>query len=346
MARPVKFLDHVVIKRPAKGRGKEYLYFNTGMKKPNGRPELVRLPGRSDPDFGKVYAACKAARTRRERVTVRTTLADLIAAYYRSRGFARQSDGTQRTYLTYLRKLEHLMGVAPADEFTRKDVVNLVESMGPGAGNMMLTVISNVYAFGRKMELTDKDPAKDVEKEPKGEHQPWDEKLLAEALASPDLAVREPVALLYYTAQRIGDVLAMRWTDIDPDGVLVITQQKTGKELDIPIHAELRKVLAAIRGRMKVIDISRTILADEDGNPLKVDTVRHRLQRWAAERGHRVVPHGLRKNAVCALIEAGCDTGETASISGQTLQIVEHYAKKMNRKKMARGAILKWERTK
>jgi hypothetical protein len=67
------------------------------------------------------------------------------------------------------------------------------------------------------------------------------------------------------------------------------------------------------------------------------------LQAFAAELGVKVVPHGLRKNAVNALLEAGCSAAETATISGQTLQMVEHYAKARSQKRLGEIAILKWQ---
>ncbi|MEM8648467.1 MAG: hypothetical protein AAGF86_19305, partial [Pseudomonadota bacterium] len=35
--------------------------------------------------------------------------------------------------------------------------------------------------------------------------------------------------------------------------------------------------------------------------------------------------HGLRKNAVVALAEAGCTTAQISAITGQTQRVVEHY---------------------
>ena len=58
-----------------------------------------------------------------------------------------------------------------------------------------------------------------------------------------------------------------------------------------------------------------------------------------------LVFHGPRKSAVVFLIEASCSPAEVAPITGQTMQMVEHYAKQVNQKKLARAAILKWERS-
>ena len=55
------------------------------------------------------------------------------------------------------------------------------------------------------------------------------------------------------------------------------------------------------------------------------------------------MPHGLRKNAVMAMLEAGCKISEAASITGQTFAMVEHYAARLNKRKMAESAVRKFE---
>jgi hypothetical protein len=60
-------------------------------------------------------------------------------------------------------------------------------------------------------------------------------------------------------------------------------------------------------------------------------------------RKRRLVFHGLRMSAVVFLLEAGCSDAETAAITGQSRDMVEHYAKQVNQKRLAAAAILKWE---
>lgn len=81
------------------------------------------------------------------------------------------------------------------------------------------------------------------------------------------------------------------------------------------------------------------------GAPLKRGTLRQELQAFTRTHGTKTVPHGLRKNAVNALLEAGGTIAEVASITGQTFAIVEHYAKRMNSKAMGSAVILKLENT-
>jgi integrase len=85
------------------------------------------------------------------------------------------------------------------------------------------------------------------------------------------------------------------------------------------------------------------ILPGIGGRPLHQTTLRETLQAFAAELGAKVVPHGLRKNAVNSLLEAGCSTAETASITGQSLQMVEHYAKARSQQRLADSAVLRWQ---
>ncbi len=51
----------------------------------------------------------------------------------------------------------------------------------------------------------------------------------------------------------------------------------------------------------------------------------------------------LATNAVNALLEAGCTIAEVSAITGQTHQVVEHYAAKVNRRKLGKAAIVKFE---
>ncbi|MGP0042767.1 MAG: hypothetical protein ACLPJW_19035, partial [Rhodomicrobium sp.] len=47
--------------------------------------------------------------------------------------------------------------------------------------------------------------------------------------------------------------------------------------------------------------------------------------------------------AVVFLLEAGGTDAEVSAITGQSRQMVEHYARQVNQKKLAASAVLKWE---
>lgn len=320
-------------------RGKRYEYFDTGQTVA-GKRIYKKMPPKSDPSYGGVYASLLAARTKRGALKSATTVNDLSRAYQKSEKFTTRSDSTQNTYLIYLRRIEGEMGDAPIDEVERGDIVALLDKLAatPGAAKMVLAIMQNLMKFALARDWIKADPTIGIDalERSKSEHEPWPDDLLEFALVDPDVGLA--VALLYYSGQRIGDVCKMRWADIR-DGFVYVKQQKTGKELDIRVHAELARVLDSAPR------VSLTILSGRTGRPMKVETLRTRLQRFASEKGHEIVPHGLRKNAVNALLEAGCSTGEVSSITGQSLQMVEHYARRRNNRRMGSAAVLKWEGT-
>lgn len=316
---------------------KVYDYFDTGQRKLGGQRIYRALPERRDPSYGGVYASLLAARTARQGIPAQATVRDMSAAYQRSKSFRNRSAGTQTTYGIYLRQIEELMGDAPLADVTKQDVRQMLNTWSPGAAMMGLLVFRQMVKIAIEKDWLVADPSRGIvpEEGEAKEYEPWPEHILTAGLA--DAELRLPIALMYYTAQRIGDVCRMRWDDVR-DGFIKVTQQKTKKELDIRLHRELAAILAAAPRE------SDTILSFR-GKPLKTQTLRVRIGKFGEERGVEIVPHGLRKNAVIKLLEIGCTTAETASISGQSLKMVEHYGKRLNTRKVGSEAIDRWERT-
>jgi integrase len=337
MATPPKTLAYI---KRVTSRGKVYEYFDTGKKTPDGRRILNPLPKRSDRSFGQVYAGMVAGRHARANIRSVPTIADLSRAYQKHAAFTRLAVSSQNTYLIYLKVVERTMGMAEVSAVERRDVQALMDSLAatPGAANMVILVLRNLFKFAIAREYVTVDPTRAVElNEREGDgHEPWPEWLVDAALDDP--AVRLPVALLYFTAQRIGDVCKMRWTDIR-DGYVAVKQQKTHKPLDIRLHQRLAAIIAETPRE------AMTVLHGAKNRPMRPATLRWQLQAWAEKQGEEIVPHGLRKNAVNALLECGCSVGETAAISGQSLQMVEHYSRRMNTRSMGSAAILKWQGT-
>lgn len=323
-----------------KARGNWYYYFDTGTEK-DGRPVYKRLPDPASREFGGVYGALLGHRMRRANPEALMTVSKLIELYEKSPVFNKLSAASRKSYAIHLRKIEHEMGKAPAAKIEPKDVTHLMDKLAdqPGTANMCLAVIGTVYKWGRKRHHVPAtcEPTRDVERLELGEHEPWPAPVLNAALASENARVRLATHLLYYTAQRIGDVVKLRWSDIR-DGALHVQQQKTRKALRIPLHTVLAAELE------NTPRSSLTILSGLDGGPVGDQPIRAALKEHCAGFGLNLVPHGLRKNAVIALLEAGCSIAETASISGQTFQVVEYYAKLRDQGKLASAAVLKWQR--
>lgn len=331
-------LRHV---KQTRAKGSTYWYFNTGRKNEKGKIVFVALPDPRDPSFGARYAALLGHRNRNTGTPL-MTVAKLVDMYQRSQHWRDNlSAGTQRTYSIYLTKLVNEFGPAQPEMLERQDMVAAVDELAetPGAANMLLKTTRSLYKWARSKGHLANDPCKDIDLMVVGEHQPWPDDLLQAALTCDNDRVRVAVHLLYYTAQRIGDVMNMRWSAIK-DGVIEVCQQKTGTELFIPLHEKLAAEL------VRTPKVAMTIISGPHGKPLGITRMRTVIQEWAEKQGANIVPHGLRKNAVNALLEAGCSVPQTAAISGQSFAVVESYAKRRNQKKLGRAAVHIWQENK
>ncbi len=336
---PPKTLPHI---KRVTAKGKTYHYFRTGVHTMNERGAkvevLTRLPDIRDPRFAASYAAAQAARTKREPVAF-MTIAKLIDQYQRSTEYRKLAPNTRTLYDVYLRELDDLTGDAPADGFEQRDVRAIMDRMGDrtGAANAMLRIIGALYAWARGRQIVRREcnPSEGIPLQDKIPHKPWPGSILTAALASDKAKVRLATHLLLYTGQRIGDVMRMRWTDIK-SGRIHGVQEKTGKAFAVPLHRALVEELA------RTPKAGMTILCRHDGQPMSDQTVRTALKKHCATFGADLVPHGLRKNAVIALLEVGCSVAEVASITQQTMRMVEEYARDRNQTTLADAAILKW----
>ena len=331
MARPPR-LEHV---KWVTAKGRTYGYFNTGQMVA-GKPVRTRLPELSAPGFWDSYAALKGARVKRAAAPY--TVADLAHDFEASRAFRALKPNSQISYSKNLRRVAAMLGKFPVEALERAHVAKVLEREMDGAGshNLFLSVVGAMYKWARAMEKTAREPTKGISRRETGSHEPWPENVLTAGLAAKDDRTRLAVRLLYYTGQRIGDVLAMRWSDVANDEISIV-QEKTGKRVWVPLHSDLRAELAATPKR------GMTIISTPIGKPVKDQTLRVSLQKFTAALGQKTVPHGLRKNAVIALLEVGCSVAEVAAITGQTYAVVEYYAKRINQRKLASAAIFKLE---
>lgn len=170
-----------------------------------------------------------------------------------------------------------------------------------------------------------------------GEHHTWTDGEIAKYERKWPIGSRERLAfaLLLYTGQRASDVTKMAWTDVSDDGIWVV-QRKTKAKLLVPLHPELRSILAT------TAKSGGAILQTSFNKPFSTDGFSNYMadKISAADLPDRCVTHGLRKAAARRLAEAGCSANEIASITGHaTLEEVARYTKAAEQKKLARAAI-------
>lgn len=211
----------------------------------------------------------------------------------------------------------------------------------PEAANNLLRVVRILCAFA-----VDDDPAWRADNPALGIKKlrmrgdgftAWSEADIAKYLKYWPAGSRQRLALLLllYSGQRRSDVIRMDHQHLVEDTIRV-KQSKTGAQLVIPLHPDLRLVLA--KQPTEVL----TFLSIQYGRPFKDGaSFGNKFREWCDAAGlEGRSAHGLRKSAAVRLVEAGCTTKEVQAITGHaSLREVERYTKAAEQEKLARQAI-------
>jgi integrase len=312
------------------------LYFRrTRVVKGKRTTDRIRLPDSTDdPLFAAAYL--KLLNDKAPVSKERGSMAELVSLYKNTQDYRNLAPGTKRMRNIYLARIEDDYGRKPYAGVTKGKLKQIRDSMGdtPGASRNMMAVLSVLYACAVDLDLVQYNPVTGLAKLPIGEYQPWPEKLIAHVLDRASPMLRLAVILHLYTGQRIGDVCNMQWKHVDGD-VIEVVQQKTHKTVWVPMHSSLKAELAKVPRHI------HWMIYNANGEQMRPERLRDRLYRVLPDdRWHW---HGLRKNAVNAMLEAGCTIAQVSAITGQTLEVVAHYAKGRDAKALARAAMDKWE---
>jgi integrase len=180
--------------------------------------------------------------------------------------------------------------------------------------NRALVVLRETFEIGMDLGLCDSNPARQVKTvaQSKRTRRLTDAEFnRIRACAKGKLPLIMDV--LYYTGQRIGDVLAIRQSDIS-DGVIHFVQQKTGAPLDIEIGPDLDKAIKAARSG----PVAGLWLFSKHGKPMSYFTVQS-AYKAACERARveGTTLHDIRAKAITDLSLIG---GDAKALAGHTDQ--------------------------
>ncbi|WP_431280943.1 tyrosine-type recombinase/integrase [Humitalea sp. 24SJ18S-53] len=308
------------------------------------RKDRIKVRLRGQPGSKEFMAAYQAALQGvppaiGERRTRPGSMGALAASWYSSERFVALTEGSQ---LRYRRIFEALLKDHTDDlvgELQAGHIRAIVTSRAktPAAARALLNVLRQVLHHAFDIGMRADVPTRDI-RPPRYKAKPlatWSEEDVAAFEAKHPLGTRArlALALMLYTGQRSGDVIRMGPQHIR-DGAIMVRQQKTGKELAVPMHAELREALAAHPAGHLAFLVTHT------GSPFASQTAFYNwFTRTSTAAGVAAPPHGLRKATCCRLAEAGCTPHEIASITGQSLKMVEHYTREVNQRRIATRTI-------
>ena len=204
-----------------------------------------------------------------------------------------------------------------------------------------MQVLSVLMTWVVDQGWADENPLMGVKKlKGKGDgYTPWSEPQIAHFLAYAEEKAPHVwlgVMLGLHTGQRVGDVVAMEWSQY-LGGEVRVRQSKTGELLDIPASLALKEALEnAPRGG----DGVARILLNANKRPYKnPNTFATALGRAVKASGLSLLSfHGLRYAQAARLEAAGCTLAQITSIIGhRAYQMAVQYATK---RANAQGAIV------
>jgi integrase len=323
----------------AKPSGRKLYYWRPG-RGTDKAGVSVRIPG--TPDSPVFWTELNRLR----KGDVKGGMARMIDAYQASPHYGQLAPATRREYDRYMEDCREHLGRFETDAIAPSDVAAIRDRFGetPAKANGYIRAIAACFAWGRERGFARDNPAEGIRKLKVGEHQPWTGAALA-LIASMRSEARIACQLGRYTGQRLGDILRMQLGHIQGD-LITVRQAKTGKTLQIPLHRELKPIIAECRERGAIYLVSKP-----NGEAFTVDQFHAmwgREMRKEPQKGIRAggfVFHGLRKSATVKLAEAGCSEKQIAAITGMSMAMVAHYSKGADQVKLGREAMAKLEKS-
>lgn len=326
-------------------RGKPYYYWHPGRGTAHAIDKPVRLPD-AETDTRRFWAEIERLGGKPE--YDEGSLATMLERYAASEQFTALSAATRKDYARYVEFWTAHLGKFGAADIRASHILHVRDEEYAGklsTGNHAVAVLSAAYKWGIPRDYAVHNPAKNVPKskiESDG-RLPWPPWALEIAHRHFRPELRRAVALGLYTGQRLGDVLRMRRDHVQGNAIRV-KQSKTKKDLDVPIHGALRPEIDEALASPHDFLVCRS-----DGRPFTAQDFQAMWTREMAKEPHGRIKregfsfHGLRTLAVATLAATGNDAIRIASITGQSLNIVEHYLREHRQRELSAQAIRAWE---
>ena len=296
---------------PTQAKGRRYYYFRRAGSK------NIRMPDFGTPEFEVEYQ--KALHGDAPEVgasrTLPGTLNEAVVSYYKSLAYRELAQSSQYMRRSYLERFREQHGNNRLATMPSEFIVKMMNKMEPFSARNWFKCVRALMQHAVTTGLCKTDPTQGV-KLPKvksdGIHA-WSEIEIGqyEAHHAIGAKARLVLALALYTGQRRGDLVRMGRQHIR-NGAIEVRQEKTRAVLEIPLHAELVKIIElSTAGQL-------TLLTTKTGKPYAPNDLSDEFRGWCDAAGlpPECSLHGLRKAAARRLAEAGCSAHEIAAITG------------------------------
>lgn len=273
------------------------------------------------------------------------TVGAVIAEYRASPDWRRLKPKTKQAYMLAMDRIGEFYAEVPIADVRRRTVLATRDTYADtvGVANQMVTMWGVLLRFALDREYVQINVARDIPRLKGGAWEPWTDEQIAYALDALPEYLRRAVVVALYTGQRAGDVVAMKWSDYDGQAIRV-KQEKTGADLWVPCHADLRAELEAWRRGPRNTTHLVTMASGQPWRETEhfTHTMSRTLRNMDGTKG--CVFHGLRKTAAVRLAEAGCTAHEIMAVTGhRTYAMVQHYTERADQRRRAEAAVTKLE---
>jgi len=296
-----------------------------------GHP-LTRLPDDKAERMAMAERLNAAADGRRSLDHERGTIGWVLARYRGGDEYRDLAPGTVKYYKRFLRDIESLGPALPFASFTRRAVVDFIETYEKShQRRQVAAVLKNLFKLARYHGIVATDETAGLRlKTNRPRDTVWSEDEISRwlhAAANEDPHIVTAFLLLQYTAQRPSDVLRMTWPQYSGSAIR-LRQEKTGALLDVPTHPALSEYLNTLPRSQA----SLTIVAYRN-RPVKYAQFNERFRRVASRAGIiDAQARDLRRTAMLRMAEAGATVPQIASVSGHSIdatqRILETYLPK------------------
>ena len=328
----------------------------------NGRKATLPGPAWSE-QFCDAYAAALAGKPLeragpyRKQGKAPGTFRAICEAFYKSAGFRARDKLTQDDKRGVLESClaeplepggELFFGDCPASRLSRRHIVVLRDRKAgkPFAANKRLRYLGQLFKWAVEAELMLENPAREVgrvDARKKGYHT-WtpDEIRQFEQHHPAGSRARLALALMGFAGLRRSDTCTVQKQHLQAreDGLWLRKPQhknrtRQGKIIEIPVLPALEEAIAAAPRT------GLALLETEYGQPYSIKAFGERFKKWCREAGlPHCSSHGVRKAAAVLAAERGATDSQLQAIFGwEDTREIRTYTEKMNRAKVAAGAI-------
>lgn len=291
----------------------------------------------------------------------RKTFTALVDAYRENRAYTKLAPGSKRDYDRHLRAIVAEWGNDAVTDLTPVDAQQAIDAREhtPSVARYYRAVLSKLLSFGVPRGFCPVNVVKGTEKvdhesEP---HKPWSDWAFEIFFEHARSGLHLPVYSALYTGQRSVDVVPMARPTPGANAIELVAR-KTGAHVFVPIHSEYREILTRTHidhealhlredGQAWTLAAYRTAWQRDlscktsQGKDAAVSATKRAGMERLREAGF--VFHGLRKNAVNMLLEAGNTEAEVSAIVEMSEQMVRHYSRDVNKRRLAINGMRKLE---